>query len=950
MCIIDNSRFEVALTASGGDGAYMWTSQHPSVALVSQNGVVGILQGGFARIIVSMIRNQHNQAETKVHALIPSRLEIIEYNMEAAVGESIHIHVAMYGQMKEGINEAYEIPFNDCSDIPLDVYIPDGNFVRNNSEKVESIGIACTTLLVVGLKVGVSSVTVAYSNNGQYLKDNVTISAYEPLKVVHPSSGDTRLAVGSSRHLVFKGGPLPWSGKHQSYQKEMKISNLGVLRFAEQEYPQNGPSDVYVYDVICEALGETVLTLAVSNVPILPNCRQTDATASVIVSCAKPRHINLISEFKDSENCPMNNSTDHVMARSGKSFELTVVVRDEDGRPFDNVTSLNVEWALGPADYGSVEKVLGVMEETYQDMQVTLPMRHYQRILPKQQTGMLEVNARVTGYQKRVLARLGIVPERPSFPTQTEKGTIETPVIKASINITLVNDTVIQPNNLKVLNDPNINYSMHVSQGSGFYEFVLSSEDIARVRYVEFARTITVVPINSGVLHLSLVDLCLPSNPAKAVIEVQQLGGIQVEAIDKVEIDKCIVAAVKLYDTNGRAMEIPSIDAMSIKTYVDNKRIEVKRLPKSEQGNPPYEQILYKINGVEEGESQLSFGSGKDEQEIRSESVTIQVFLPLKITPRNATILVGSLYQLATVGGPSNSEIEFISDNEDILDVSSNGMLDSKTFGTAVVSAIAVGLTPNGKRIIHSNDSVEVRVVPLEGIKIVAPTVRIKVGGTLPLWAFGIPEQLTPLVIGSMKTRMRFSWSTNDQSEVLKLKNMYDGTGINIGYDDEVSVRVSGLQPGTAVVHLNVTTPCSVFARYNKKTTYSAFLKIEVFQELHLLGLGNNDGYGRPIVLMTPNSVFKLQTNRDKYGLTTYNVLSQGNTGEIENTNALTKLSKSVTVDKNGLVKSGDTLGRTILSITSAEAMKQTLTIVVEVGGMIRKLTYLVPLQFVKFS
>ncbi|XP_012259706.2 nuclear pore membrane glycoprotein 210 [Athalia rosae] len=928
------SKFEVALSASGGDDTYMWTSHHPTIAGVSQNGVVRILQKGFAKVRVSMVRNQHNHDETEVHVLTPSRLEIIEYNMEAAVGEPIYIHIAIYGEMrKEGTDETYEIPFNDCREIPLDVYIPDGNFVRNNSERLESIGVACTTLLVIGLEVGTSGVTVAYNNNGQYLVDNVTISAYEPLSAVHPLTGESLLAVGSSRRIIFKGGPSPWLGIHQGYSRAFKISSEGVVRSRVEEHMQDiGSSNIYVYDITCLTLGEATLTLTISNIPILPNCRRTEASTSVLVICGKPRYISLVPEFKDTENCPISQSADRIMARSGKDFELSVIIKDEDGRKFDNFTSLNIDWALDPTDYAEIERISGLMEEPYEDMNVLLPGRHYQRILLKQRTGALQVLARVTGYQKRILGKLGIVPERPPFPVQTTRGGFETPVIKASISMVLVNDTVIHPSNLKVLNDPNMKYSMQVSQGSGYYKFVLSDTDIAEIRYVEPTKTISILPLNSGILHFALVDLCLNSAPAEAVIEVQQLGGIQVDAIDKVEIGKCIMAALKLYDTNGRTMEIPSIDTLSIKANTDNGKIEVKLLPNNEQGEPPFEQILYMLHGIEEGETQLSFESGRNEGEIRSEPITIEIFLPLKITPRNLTILVGSVHQLSTTGGPSNSEIEFISNDRDSLTVSSDGMLDGKLFGTVTITAISVGLTSNGKRVVYSKDSVEVRVVPLEGVKLSTPTNRIKVGGKVPIWAFGIPENITPLVFGSMKTEIRFFWSTNDRSAgILKLENMYEGTGVEIGYENEVSVRAKGLRPGTATICLNVTVPCKVLAECDKETVFVAFLKIEIFEELHLLGV--SDGYGRPVLLMTPNSSFKLHTNRDKHGLISYKILTHSSTGETEEANALTSTSKGVTVNKNGIVKSGDMIGRTMLIVTSAEAygLKQVLTVVVEV-------------------
>lgn len=922
-------RYDIVLKANGGDGSYVWASRHPSVVTVSQNGGIRILAAGATEISVAMTRNQYNKDIAKVYVLPPSKLKVIEYNMEAAIGEPIYLHIALYGKLING-SDSKEIPFNDCRDISFETYIPDGNFIQNNSKIVEPVGTACAVIAIISTDVGTSEVTVVYNANSQYLTDNITVSAYEPLIAVHPSSKESLLAVGSSRKIVFKGGPHPWSSKPQSYSKKIQVSEKKIVEVIEQGDSLSGSDSISVFEVLCKALGEAVLMYTISNIPLLPNCKSTYATETVRIICGKPRHIYLQPEFKDSKNCPISLNTERIMAHSDKILKLITIVKDEDGRTFDNITSLHIEWNLKPSRIGSVEMSFGSMEETFMDMNVILPKHYYQNVIFKKHSGTLTLTATVTGYQKYILSKLKIIPEWPPFAIETERRIYETPLIETSIEIVLVNDTSITPNKLMVLNDPTAKYYLQVSQGSGYYEFVLSADDIADIRYIESTKAISITPKKFGILNLALVDLCLPSKPAEAIIEVQQLAVIEIETVNKIEKGKCIVAALKLSDTNGHIIKLPSLNALEFKAEVDNECIEVKQLPASEHGNAPYTQLLYMIYGMAEGESQLTFVNKGGDREIQSESATIQVFLPLRVFPKNLTILVGTVYQVQTMGGPSNAEIEFSTKSNDILNIDRNGIFEGKSVGQTKIIVRAVGLNAKGNKVIYSEDYADIHVLYLEGVKIVVPTSRVKVGATFPLWAFGIPEYLTPLIIGSMQLPLIFMWSSSD-SNLISLHNMYEGTGINIRYQNEVSLRAKAIGPGLATIYLNVTMPCNMLAGFKSDVTYTTFVKVEIFEELRLThpGLSSNV----PVILMSPNSVLKLQTNRDKHGPTTYKILSTMHGNDSEETAALTPVSKTVTIDKQGVVKAGEHLGRIVISITNTEAynLKQSLTVIVEV-------------------
>lgn len=62
------------------------------------------------------------------------------------------------------------------------------------------------------------------------------------------------------------------------------------------------------------------------------------------------------------------------------------------------------------------------------------------------------------------------------------------------------------------------------------------------------------------------------------------------------------------------------------------------------------------------GTTQLIFAFHSNGQEITSNPVDLQVFPPLSLSPRNGTLLMGSMLQLTIKGGPQPSPgIEFTS-------------------------------------------------------------------------------------------------------------------------------------------------------------------------------------------------------------------------------------------------------------------------------------------------
>lgn len=160
---------------------------------------------------------------------------------------------------------------------------------------------------------------------------------------------------------------------------------------------------------------------------------------------------------------------------------------------------------------------------------------------------------------------------------------------------------------------------------------------------------------------------------------------------------------------------------------------------------------------------------------------------------------------------------------------------------------------------------------------------------------------------------------------------MYDGTGIKTRNHNEVSMRAKALKPGLAKVLLTMTIPCQgYYVGCSNEKTFSSSIKIDVFEQLKLTL--EDDSPSMPHILMAPNSILKLSTNFDKQGgMTSYQTLFSGSHDEY---NSSSSFIKSVTVDKDGVAKSGDVVGKTVVSITYIETygFKQSINVVVEVS------------------
>jgi nuclear pore complex protein Nup210 len=206
--------------------------------------------------------------------------------------------------------------------------------------------------------------------------------------------------------------------------------------------------------------------------------------------------------------------------------------------------------------------------------------------------------------------------------------------------------------------------------------------------------------------------------------------------------------------------------------------------------------------------------------------------------------------------------------------------------GHTKVTGRCIGINPaTGNQIIFSEDSIHIHVIPLSGVQIKTPLTRLKSGSVVPASIWAKPD-ISPLILGTLDT-LKVHWST-DQPDVIEIKGIFDDVGIRYKERDSIAVRLKALSPGKATIYAVVTTGNNV------KTSVSC--EITVFKQLEL------DQPKRIVydpILIPPKSSIQLKANLNAVA---YELESEA--GNI------------IKVTKDGLVKSGDANGRTMVIVS----------------------------------
>lgn len=734
---------------------------------VSSTGLVTAQGLGSTFVSAAMTKDSLNKDGANIYVLIPDDLKIIVQPVEQEVGKDIILFIQLFAKIPgtEG-----ETSVTSCNHNQFKIEIEDSQFILKHNNTVSHPSNYCTTFSLSSQSVASTKVTVSFITSNTVLKASVIVSTYKKLVPLRPESKRTVLAPGCSTTLLFYGGPQTWLGHSAGYKVEFEIDEnlvsfdeLSVLRDIDGH-------KTYAYSVTCQSFGFTRANLTIKSIPVFNRVEsETISQTTVEVFCASPKFVKVF--VADTENdCPISKSSNKILAYVHEALFVRINVIDEDGNIFDNATMVNASWTVTETDFIRVVHSLDLNVIT--EYGFSFPNFHYSILEPLGKEGSTEAVFQLTGYKKPVpnSSRFG------SFLTSNDNTLEIKPTIKHSLLFLLFDNPRLTHKEILVIHNTKVTKSIYTHQGSGYFKIDLSTQNVANVMH-NGGRQIDITPLAPGDLEVHILDLCVKSKPAVAIFKVRNIHRMELLTNSFVEIGQTIRGIVKLYDFEGHTLPIQQ-DVINIRPIVEvNSLLTIK----SESNKP--EQIYeteFSIIGSALGKTNLYFVADSfPSKDIRTQTASIQVYSQLQLSPKNLTLAIGSSYQLTVSGGPHlECVFEFVSDDEQVTKISNGGIAKGLKIGTVTVTGMAVGVDViSGMKVVYSKDTISIRVIKLNNVKIEVPLLKLKVGEVMPAWVRGVPDALSPIIIGTIQPSLIFHWTTSS-SGIVQIYDILENTGI----------------------------------------------------------------------------------------------------------------------------------------------------------------------------
>uniref|UniRef100_A0A3B1IR40 Nucleoporin 210 n=1 Tax=Astyanax mexicanus TaxID=7994 RepID=A0A3B1IR40_ASTMX len=872
--------YQYTIKATGGSGNFSWSSSNTAVATVTVKGVMTTVRDiGVSTIYAHDLRNPLHYGEMKVFVIEPVGMEFSPCAVEARVGLGLELPLRIFGQLSWEAGE--RVTLSDCSHFDLQVEMENsGIFQLLEGEPLPPGQDHCSGVRVQALAPGYTSVLVSYTHGNVHLNAKITIAAYPPLRAEDPPSVAV-VTLGSSKDMLFEGGPKPWVLEPSKFFRNLTAEdpNSVTLTLTGPNFRNYGHHSV---------TNTVVLAVTVGNQPTVTNPFPAVEPAVVKFICAPPSRLTLVPVYTNPQldlSCPLLQQNKQVVPVSNyRNPELDLAAFDQQGRKFDNFSSLSMVWESSKVGLASIEPTKPMELHLLEDSNKQKKLHGRQTVLVHQQSGVAGITVTAVGYQSSHLAAAGVV-----------RGFEPLTPVSATLDLLLVEDVRV------------------ILVGAALFISTQLTQSL-RLLYTKHTH-ISVVPVRPGVLQVMVHDLCLTfPAPATATVHVSDILEVYVRVVDKVEIGKSVRAYVRVLDDNKKPFLAKYFSHMNLKLKAASSIVSLQPLLEYSEKDT----ATFLVKGLVIGQTSVSaVVMDKNGRRITSAPQQIEVFPPFRLLPRKVTLIIGAVMQITSEGGPQpQSNILFSLSNAEIASVNSTGLVRGVAVGNMTVTGVVQAVdTESGKLVVVSQDQVEVEVIQLKAIRIRAPITRMKSGTMMPVHVMGLTSTQTPFSFGNALPGLTFHWSVTKR-DILELHTRHSEASLQLSAEHNFAMSVVGRSKGRTGLKVVVRAVAPEASHLeNNAVELSDEIQIQVYEKLHLL----NPEVAAEEILMSPNSLLKLQTNRDGQGALSYRVLDCPDKAAL------------IQVDDKGYLSSGSLTGMASLQITSQETFGVNQTIILAV-------------------
>lgn len=515
-------RQKVTFNATGGDGAYAWTSLNSRLVSMSATGVADAHLDQLnaldysvaakeptqlAQIKVAMSRNPHIAKVADLVFLPPHKLEIVSYNFETALRDYVEVHIALYALVD---GERRLQPFTSCENLhfALDFSAELFHIEAKATAKSEwplLRGAACRLLLLKATTLGSTQLRISYAFGDRILSDEVTLVVFEKLAILNPLTNDVVLPVGGARNLIYQNGPERMFNIAADLTRNRKYDR-SIVEVTEVDGASKGH---HVFNVLCKRIGDTELSIEMFNT--LTTSASNVAVPYISkwvtqIACVKPRFIQLYTTEKLRESCPMKAKTSlmHVK-RTDDHLEVGIEVLDDQHRRLQNISSLSLDWQFvqvnGDGGGGNKGDVLHERRtEVEQVAGVEVPIRDYLLSSVPDIQSSYKIKGTVVGYDPLVLRALGLKAETPEFGVKksTTSDVLVTPLIENELSFFAVNRTLLPYDSMSIYLGAKLPQRVQIAQGSGYYDVQKSEPDVVTAELDGATKQLIITPLRVG--------------------------------------------------------------------------------------------------------------------------------------------------------------------------------------------------------------------------------------------------------------------------------------------------------------------------------------------------------------------------------------------------------------------------------------------------------------------
>ncbi|XP_076874918.1 nuclear pore membrane glycoprotein 210 [Brachyhypopomus gauderio] len=897
--------YQYTIKASGGSGNFSWSSSNSAVATVTVKGVMTTVRDvGVSTVYAHDLRHPLHYGEMKVYVIEPVGMEFSPCAVEVRVGLHLDLPLRFFGRLNWEAGE--RVTLSDCSHFDLQVETESQGIFKLLDGKLPPGQDHCSGVRVQALAPGYTNLLVSYTHGNVNLSTKITIAAYPPLMAVDPVSVAV-VTLGSSKDMLFEGGPKPWVLEPSKFFRNLSAEDPTSVVLSHTGPPSRSYS-THLVRATCRALAEQVLEVTVGNQPTLTNPFPAVEPAVVKFICAPPSRLTLVPVYTNPQldlTCPLLQQNKQVVPVSNyRNPQLDLTAFDQQGRKFDNFSSLSVVWESSRVALASIEPNRPMELHLVDDSNKQKKLHGRQKVLVHHESGVAAITVTAVGYKASHLEAAAV-----------SRGFEPLSPVSATLDLLLVEDVRVSPESLTIYNHPEVQADLTLREGSGYFFVNTSVGGVADVVFQEAHGTTKVVPVRPGVLQVIVHDLCLTfPAPATATVHISDILEVYVRVVDKVEIGKAVKAYVRVLDDNKQPFLAKYFSHMDLQLKAASSIVSLQALSEY----PEKDTATFLVKGLVIGQTSMSaVVTDKNGRKITSAPQQIEVFPPFRLLPGRITLIIGAVMQITSEGGPQpHSNILFSLSKDNVASVNGVGLVRGISVGNMTVTGVVQAVdTETGKLVVVSQDRVEVEVIQLIAIRIRAPITRLKTATMMPVHVMGLTSSQTPFSFGNALPGLTFHWTVTKR-DILDVHTRHSEANIRLSAEHNFAMNVVGRSKGRTGLRVVVKAVAPEAGHLEGNALeLSDEIQIQVYEKLQLL----NPEVQAEEILMSPNSFLKLQTNRDGLGALLYRVLNCPDKAVL------------IQVDDKGHVSSGSLTGTASLQITSQESFGVNQTIILAV-------------------